>query len=89
MYITKLVNEHQDLMKYDIIKSILSDVKIIKIQSSLNHVILKCRYGSYVKYNWIEYPEIKKYYRLLCKWNTNYKKVYKILEFECLKIHSK
>jgi hypothetical protein len=29
MYITKLVNEHQDLMKYDIIKSILSDVKII------------------------------------------------------------
>jgi hypothetical protein len=53
MYITKLVNEQQDLMKYDIIKSILSDVKIIKIQSSLNPVILKCRYGSYVKYNWI------------------------------------
>jgi hypothetical protein len=51
MYITKLVNEHQDLMKYDIIKSILSDVKIIKIQSSLNHVILKCRYESYVKYD--------------------------------------
>jgi hypothetical protein len=53
MYITKLVNEQQDLIKYDIIKSILSDVKIIKIQSSLNHVILKCRYGSHVKYNWI------------------------------------
>ena len=46
MYKTKLVNEHQDLMKYDIIKSILPDAKIINIQSSLNHVILKCRYGS-------------------------------------------
>jgi hypothetical protein len=32
MYTTKLVNEYQDLMKYDIIKSILSDAKIIKIQ---------------------------------------------------------
>ena len=49
MYKTKLVNEDQDLMKYDIIKSILSDAKIIKIQSSLNHVILKCRYGSLCK----------------------------------------
>jgi hypothetical protein len=53
MYKTKLVNEYQDLMKYDIIKSILSDAKIIKIQSSLNHVILKCIYGTYVKYDWI------------------------------------
>lgn len=33
MYKTKLVNEHQDLMNYDIIKSILPDAKIIKIQS--------------------------------------------------------
>ena len=46
---TKLVNEDQDLMKYDIIKSILSDAKIIKIQSSLNHILLKCRYGSLCK----------------------------------------
>ena len=46
MYKTKLVNDHQDLMKYDIIKGILPDAKIINIQSSLNHVILKCRYGS-------------------------------------------
>ena len=30
MYKTKLVNEDQDLMKYDIIKSILSDAKIIR-----------------------------------------------------------
>ena len=49
MYKTKLVNEDQDLMKYDIIISILSDAKIIKIQSSLNHVILKCRYGGLCK----------------------------------------
>jgi len=41
MYKTKLVDEDQDLMKYDIIKSILSDAKIIKIQSSLKHVIFK------------------------------------------------
>ena len=75
MYITKLVNEHQDLMKYDIIKSILPEAKIIKIQSSLNQVILKCRYGSLRKVCLdIEYPEIKKYYRLLCKWNTKLQK---------------
>ena len=49
MYKTKLVNEDQDLMKYDIINSILFDAKIIKIQSSLKHVILKCRYGSLCK----------------------------------------
>ena len=46
MYKTKLVNKYQDLMKYDIIKSILSDANIIKTQSSLNHVILKCIYGT-------------------------------------------
>ena len=68
MYKTKLVNEYQDLMKYDIIKTILSDAKIIKIQSSLNHVILKCIYGTLCKVLLdIEYSEIKKYYRLLCK----------------------
>jgi len=75
MYKTKLVNEDQDLMKYDIIKSILFDAKIIKIPSSLKHVILKCRYGSLCKVRLhIEYPEIKKYYRLLCKWNTKLQK---------------
>ena len=49
MYKTKLVNEDQDLMKYDIIKSILPDAKIIKIQSSLNHLILNADMGVYVK----------------------------------------
>jgi hypothetical protein len=74
MYKTKLVNEDQDPMKYDIIKSILPDAKIIKIQSSLNHVILKCRWEFYVKYDWILNIQIKKYYRLLCKWNTKLQK---------------
>jgi hypothetical protein len=76
MYKTKLVNQGQDLMKYDIIKSILSDAKITKIQSSLNHVILKCRYGLYVKYEWIlniqRYSSIIGYYASGIR---NYKKV--------------
>lgn len=53
MYKTKLVNEDQDLMKYDIINSILFDAKIIKIQSSIHHDILKLIGGVLPKYDWI------------------------------------